>query len=227
MVKFNYLTAILIIFIIFYSYKITKDHFLIKYCKQESSKDGKDYYIQCDYNEKTKAANYLYELNKTALTLIDRLSEEYINSESDAGMLTRNLVNRYRGKNRLVETNPNNNDNDTSFVLDKGWLLSLCIRCSKNKDETCFHDLNMLKFVLIHELSHIAANVHQHPARFWDVFKWLLKKSKEYGLYNYYDFRNNPILYCDKLKVNYTPEDDNSLLDISTTQYYQKINSRE
>ena len=33
-------------------YKIAKDNFLIKFCKQKSSKDSKNYNVQCNYKEK-------------------------------------------------------------------------------------------------------------------------------------------------------------------------------
>ena len=170
--------------------------------------------VQCDYTNKDKAAEILIKLNKKGKTLIKKLDEEYKNSNNkDAKFLIKNLKNRYRGIDRMVETNPNNNQNDTSFTVDKGWLLSMCIRNGKN-NISGFHDLNTLTFVYIHELSHIASNVQDHPTRFWEAFKWLLKKSIDYGLYEEVDYEKHNIKYCDKMHITYSPYYDNTLDNI-------------
>ena len=71
---------------------------------------------------------------------------------------------------------------------------------------------------LIHELSHIASNVEQHPKRFWEVFKWLLHEAKNNDsinpIYKYINFKKDTVNYCGILQVNYSPEDDNDLNEI-------------
>ena len=117
-----------------------------------------------------------------------------------------------------MKPDPDNSDKDTAYVIDKGWLLSLCIRKDKDKNVPEFHKKNFLTFVLIHELAHIASNVDQHPKRFWSVFKWILHEAKNNDpnnpIYRHINFRTDPVNYCGILSVTYTPEWDSDLDEI-------------
>ena len=127
------LTGLMIVSIIILGSKVVKETLLLSYCKEESPIDGLQYQVQCDYKDKSQAVELLRELNNTAKELINYVYSKYKDSDSDRGMLSRNLMKRYRGRSRLVETDPNNSDGDTAYVVDKGWLLSICIRSSKDK----------------------------------------------------------------------------------------------
>lgn len=191
------------------------EHFLMGYCTEVSNIDGKEHSIQCDYSDKQKAADLLADLNISANHIIQHLNEKYKNNNSDYSKLTKNLLDRYRGGSRLVETNPVNSSNDTSYTLDKGYLVSMCLRASKSKSKAKFHDLNTLRFVLLHELTHIAANVQQHPDRFWEVFKWILKEAVDAGIYQPVDYSKDPVHgYCDIMNIDYNPYYDSSVADI-------------
>ena len=216
--EFSFSTAFIIVAIIIVGWIFINQVFLLSYCKETSTIDGEEYNVQCDYPEKDQAANLLQYLNTKAEKLIDYVYNKYKDQKSDRGGLARNLHKRYRGRTRLVETDPANRSKDTAYVLDKGWLLSLCIRTGKNKDLAEFHKKNFLTFVLIHELSHIASNVEQHPKRFWECFKWLLYEAKNNDpydpIYRHINFNTDPVNYCNILKVTYTPENDDDLRDI-------------
>jgi hypothetical protein len=185
------------------------------YCKELSEVDGKEHSVQCDYADKQKAADLLADLNITANKLIEYLNSKYENDKSQRGKLTKNLAKRYRGASRLVETNPSNSSDDTSYTLDKGYLVSMCIRKSKDKSKAAFHDINTLRFVLLHELTHIASNFEQHPEGFWVAFKWILKEAAEAGIYQPIDYSKHPIHnYCAQMQVNYSPYYDSSVEDM-------------
>lgn len=199
--------------------KFIYDSFLVSYC-EEVADDGKKYKVQCGYKEADDAANLLSKLNTTAEYLIAHMKRKYGGKDNDAGFLTDNLAKRYRGYSRLVETDPDNKEGDTAYTLDKGYLVSMCLRCSRSKDEDKFHQLNTLIFVLIHELGHIAANVVQHPERYWVVFKFLLREAVEAKLYNPINYYNNPVPdYCTRLKIDYNPFYDSGLADVEGQRY--------
>ena len=234
---FSFLTVFLIIAILFVLWLLAKDFLLLNYCKEESpecmseciceTNDVKcndqcsrtcTYNVQCDYTDREKSSDTLYYLDSQSHKLANYLYEKYKNGNSDRSTLARNLHKRYRGRERLVETDPANRSKDTAYVIDKGWLLSLCLRKDKDKTVSSFHKRNFLTFVLIHELAHIAANVEQHPKRFWEVFKWLLHEAKNNDpddpIYRYINFKTSPVNYCGILNVTYTPEWDSTLKDI-------------
>ena len=201
--------------IIFLSLYFIHEHFLMGYCKELSDVDGKEHSVQCDYADKEKAADLLADLNISANQFIQYLNGKYGKSGNEYSKLTKNLSGRYRGSSRLVETDPNNNSKDTSYTLDKGYLVSMCLRASKSKSKAKFHDLNTLRFVLLHELTHIAADVVQHPQRFWEVFKWILKEAVAAGIYQPVDYSKNPVHnYCDVMSIDYNPYYDSTVKDI-------------
>jgi len=190
-------------------------HFLFGYCKEHSELDGKEHHVQCNYSHRTEAADLLAQLNDTAEKLIVHLKSKYDGRNDDRGKLTKSLASRYRGHSRLVETNPNNSSGDTSYTLDKGYLLSMCLRKSKDNNLNNLHDLNTLRFVLIHELTHIATSVQQHPNLFWRAFRWLLHEAAEAGLYTPVKYEENPVKgYCAKMDINYSPHHDDTLENI-------------
>ena len=107
----------------------------------------------------------------------------------------------------MRETNPNNRYGDTSYTLDKGDILSMCLRSGSGDLE----DFETLKFVYLHELTHIAANVYQHPDRFWELFKVLLIAAERAGLYQPIDYEKYPREYCNRLTISYNPYFDEGL----------------
>jgi len=84
-------------------------------------------------------------------------------------------------------------DDTSSYTVNKGELIALCIR---NKEDKDFHDWNTLLFVLIHELAHVASITTGHNQEFVRNFKWLLERANEAGLYQPVDYSQNPITYC-------------------------------
>lgn len=63
------------------------------------------------------------------------------------------------------------------------------------KDENNeYYEDNMLKYVLLHEISHSICDEIGHTQKFNDIFQALLKKAVEMGIYN----PNVPIIknYC-------------------------------
>lgn len=84
-------------------------------------------------------------------------------------------------------------DDTSSYTVNKGELIALCIR---NKEDKDFHDWNTLLFVLIHELAHVASISTGHNQEFVRNFKWLLEQANAAGLYQPVDYSQNPITYC-------------------------------
>ena len=81
----------------------------------------------------------------------------------------------------------------SSFTVNKGELLSICVRDKKEASQ--FHNHQLLQFVIIHELAHIASVSFGHNKEFNDNFKWLLHEAKNIG-YIPVDYSVNPVTYC-------------------------------
>ena len=102
----------------------------------------------------------------------------------------------------LEETTEKKDDDNTSYTINKGELMAICLR--HKKEEHHFHDYNTLLFVIIHELSHIASITEGHNAEFIANFKWLLQEAKKMGYYEPVDYRTSPMTYCG-VKVTNNP----------------------
>lgn len=122
------------------------------------------------------------------------------------------LVTNYNPE-ELIENRPGSGD--TSYTLDKGRRMYMCLRDSKTHQ---LHDKNIVMFVLLHEASHIGNAGWGHSAHdFWPIFKWILKEAVRFGIIKNIDYSKHPVDFCG-LKVNYSPSFDNTLPDIGNMQ---------
>lgn len=102
---------------------------------------------------------------------------------------------------------------DTSYVINKGEQFVMCLRDTNGN----FHDMTLLKFVALHEISHIGSYVDQHEEEFWSNFKWLLTYTQRRGIYRNIDYSQSPVRYCGSLLVNSNPYYDNGIRMIDDT----------
>lgn len=187
--------------------------------------DGREYRVHLDHFDSSGAADTLAALHARAIDLMAVLRKKYLTAPAGgaavpaagaAGFaarreIARRLLDRY-DRDQLVESSPNNPGGDTSYTLNKGRLLALCIREKDpagigSPDVQDIHDLDTLWFVTVHELAHLGVDSIGHPPEFWSAFKFLLTECADAGLTpagGWPDYGRAPILYCG-LKVDYNP----------------------
>lgn len=115
-------------------------------------------------------------------------------------MITNNILNRYKRKN-IIE-NSTDDRTQTSFVTDKGRLFAICTRALQGTGK--HHDLELLKFIALHELAHIANSIpgtENHGPEFWRTFKMILLEAKDNGLCTDLATETGTITYCNGLKM--------------------------
>lgn len=81
----------------------------------------------------------------------------------------------------------------TSYSVNKGEQLVICLRSLKTNE---LHDINIIMYVVIHELSHIACPEYGHTELFKEIFAYLLRNAISINIYNRIDFYKNPEDYC-------------------------------
>lgn len=81
----------------------------------------------------------------------------------------------------------------TSYTVNKGDEIALCLRSRYTHE---LHDINLIMYVVIHELSHVACPEQDHTELFKKIFKFLLTVAISLGLYKHVDYANNPQEYC-------------------------------
>ncbi len=91
----------------------------------------------------------------------------------------------------IYENNMNNNN--TSYTINKGDEMILCIR---SKNDYKLHNINDLLYIVIHEISHIGCPEIGHTELFYKINKYLLERAIEKKIYKYEDYSKNPREYC-------------------------------
>lgn len=200
----------------------------------KSNFDGMTYRVHPSHEDPRAAANQLAKLNGRLISLMRHLKHKYGKDASDQtprvsypmrARAVDKLLQRYNPDN-LTENSPLDPSGDTSYVTDKGSLVSICLRERDPALKKCLrygcngvdplrmqlHDLNVTTFVAIHEMSHIAIDATQHPPEFWSTFKFLLEEADAAGILKASDvnFNRYPVVYCG-MNVDYNP-----LLDSAT-----------
>jgi len=186
-----------------------------------SNLDGACYKIINSFEKSShkQAADELAKINNFNAKFITYLRNKYLwddnalNSVSlhnaDMRAITENLIKNYN-PNVLKENNPESQTN-TSYVLEKGASIAFCLR-EKNSGKNNFEDDQMIIFVNLHEISHLAMNYHDpsHSQDFWKTFRLVAQAAADSGLYKPIDYRNHPSNYCG-VHVDYNPIFDDSL----------------
>jgi len=70
-------------------------------------------------------------------------------------------------------------ESDKSYTINKKRIY-LCLKDSEHR----YYSLNMLVYVAVHEISHVLCDEIGHTSKFYDIFRDLLKKAEEIGIYD-------------------------------------------
>lgn len=150
-------------------------------------------YLVRDLPDKQHAANILATLKHNILSITDYLYkniEQYKENKSYINQLHNNI------KNTII-TEGNDNGVYTSYSVNKGEQLVFCIRSRMNNGE--LHDVNLLMYVVLHEMSHIACPEYGHTELFKKIFSFLTNIAINLKLYRKIDFTNDHTEYCGML----------------------------
>jgi predicted metal-dependent hydrolase len=175
------------------------------------------------YNNTDYARSILQTIDITLLQLIDGFNNKYSNIDSldmpdkkkiFIKEIKKKLNKTYRSSS-LQENFPKKAGLEVSYNVNKGQVISLCLRDYNNPDK--FHDVNDLIFVAIHEVAHSCNNSYGHDTKFWKVFRTLLEVAVENNLYSNVNYQSQKKNYC-SMDITYNPLFDNSMND---TNYFK------
>ena len=148
---------------------------------------GKDeqFHLVRDLPDKDEAAEMIAEIKRRLQLLIKYCIQ---NHEDNPDV---QILNKRFNENNIQETDLS--DSGTSYSIDKGKEIHLCIR---NKEDAKIHRINLLMFVTIHELSHLMSTSFGHNNEFGDNFVFLLKQATKIGVYKAVDYSKNKVNFC-------------------------------
>lgn len=94
----------------------------------------------------------------------------------------------------------------TSYTVNKGEQIIFCIRSkaiSTILNSSDIHDLNLIMYVALHEISHVACPEYHHTPLFKKIFRFICEEAIEMGIYKKIEFNITPKEYCG-MKINDT-----------------------
>lgn len=152
-----------------------------------SNVDGRQYLVQKIKQKgagSSEAADALGKISSDIEALIRHMQEKFPGDER-----VKLMAKRFNPQN---VSEGSSNSGYTSYSVNKGERLVLCIRQS---DDT-FADPNVVLYVALHELAHLATKEIGHPPAFWKSFAWILKEAVEIGIYKKVDYSKKPEPFC-------------------------------
>jgi hypothetical protein len=165
----------------------------------KSNVDGRTYKVR-DLEDKQEAADLLAKIRMKLTTLTDNLEKKYPDKKQ-----VKQIVKNFRSDpNRFLEATPD--AQHTSYSVNKGESVHLCLRQRESGDESLVNE-NVMMFVAIHELAHICTESIGHGPDFWNNMGFLLKEAEGMSLYQYTDFKAQPVSYCG-MKITDSPRYD-------------------
>lgn len=171
-----------------------------------SSYDNRYYKVLSDFNDRNKASNKLALLHGFIINYLRYVKKKFIiekrGTVRQEEFFTRVLENY--NPDAVFENDPSPGE-ETSYVSNKGNEFGICLR-QKDGNIGQLHEISILKFVMLHELTHLGCLSYGHNDEFWASFKMVLNEAVETGLYTPKDYSKteNITNYCG-LIVKYNP----------------------
>ena len=165
----------------------------------KSTVDGEIYQVR-DLPDRQQAADLLAQVRKKIKMLYNYLIATY----PDKPQVAQLKKNFKPVSSRIFEATPG--AEHTSYSVNKGESVHLCLRQRKGNDESLINE-NVMVFVALHEMAHMITSTIGHGPDFWNNFGWLLKKAEEKGIYQYQNFAEQPVPYCG-VKITDAPKYD-------------------
>jgi predicted metal-dependent hydrolase len=136
--------------------------------------DGRSYTVR-NTDKKQETAEALARLNGKIETFINRLVSS---ADAEYKIMALRLQKRY---NPETLSEGRIDKRYTSYTVNKGEEVVLCLRTRDSKDE--IYDDNLIFYVTLHEMGHIASLSEDHSPEFHKNFRYLLRKASEWGMF--------------------------------------------
>lgn len=152
--------------------------------------DNRKYLVR-NLQDKEHAANMLARIRNNVLILTDHLVKNKNKSYKEYKKYIDQLNRRIRD---TVINESNENSAYTSYSVNKGEQIVFCIRSKKKKNQ--IHKLNLVMYVALHELAHVACPEQGHTDLFKYIFAFLTQVAMDINMYKKIPFNETPKEYC-------------------------------
>lgn len=152
-------------------------------------------YVVRNVSNKKDAANLLAKIKNKLINLTEYLYSKKNNKYSPYIKRLKERIYNCKFKERLLSIFDFGigKDKMTSYTFKKGEYMALCLRSEDNEK---IHNENLITYVALHELAHIACPEYGHTILFLDIFRYLVSEGINMGIYKYINYEKNPVKYC-------------------------------
>lgn len=147
-------------------------------------------YLVRDLQDKQYASNMLAKIKQNIMTITNYLITN-INKYPEYSSYIEQLNSRIKNVEVLESTE---DSVYTSYSVNKGEQIVFCLRSRRIHNE--LHKFNLLMYVVLHEMSHVACPEYGHTQLFKKIFAFITNIAIGLGLYTKIDFVNDPTEYC-------------------------------
>lgn len=170
--------------------------------------EGYEYRVHGNYDDCYEAAVILHKCNTFLMEFLRHLRRKYTKHEAGRPRESALRILRNYNPERLIESIADGKN--TAYTINKGERMHMCVRNAENGG---LHELEVCKFIVLHELAHIGNKLWGHNPDYWETFKWVLHESRNSGIYEPINFARNPTTWC-SMKINYNPYFDPNVASI-------------
>lgn len=164
--------------------------------------DNKLYMVR-NTDDKQHAVNLLGNINKN----INDISEYMNYNLNNPNNNKKEIYNEFkpyilRLKNRIKDIIIKESSEKslyTSYTVNKGEQIIFCIRSKlidNHINTGTLHNINLIMYVVLHEISHIACPEYGHTTLFKRIFAFFCDEACDLGIYKRIDFKSSPTEYC-------------------------------
>jgi hypothetical protein len=170
-----------------------------------SQLDQRSYRVSNSFKNTHEAADKLAKLHEFMINYLRYIKKKFI-IDQHGTVVQRQFVARVLknyNPDVIFENNPAMGE-ETSYVTNKGEKFGICLREKVGSNANKIHREDILRFVMLHELSHLGTLTYGHNNEFWNSFKFVLIQATDAGLYTPIDYSRSEVNYCG-LNVQFNP----------------------
>lgn len=186
-----FIITIILTFIVIYSYF----HYNYPNMTYVKSSLNNKYYLVQNVQDKLNSANMLAKINNNILLLSEYLYDHRDDKENLEYKEYIELL--YNKAPHIILTESTPDSKYTSYSVNKGEQIVFCLRTKSISGNGKLHDINLVTYVVLHEISHVACPIYDnHGPLFNKIFAFITKNAIKIKIYNKIDFNKNPEEYC-------------------------------
>jgi hypothetical protein len=194
--KFNFKLFIIILIVLFI---VVFVYFRLNYKDMTYVKSDIDNtpYLVRNSPDKQQAANTLAKIRKNFIDLSDYL---YLHCDDKDIVAYKEYIIRLHDRVKSIIIIESTQDSIyTSYSVNKGEQIVFCLRSRKLLNQ--LHDLNLMMYVSLHEISHVANPSYEpehgnHGPIFKKIFSFILDQAEKMKIYEKINFKAYPAEYC-------------------------------